>query len=147
MPRKRPKSLDTDVARNLWKLEHWAYMRCDQWKRSYRYTLINEFRVHITEAKNAYIQAFDMLARFKREKAVPYSKAYGELSIVESNMDHMIADQFCIMSEKEWAQAAEMIEDIRVGLSRLTSSLTKSVGGSELPIFGEEGVSADYKDA
>jgi hypothetical protein len=62
-------------------------------------------------------------------------------------MDHMIADQFCIMSEKEWAQAAEMIDDIRVGLSRLTSSLTKSVGGSELPIFGEEGVSADYKDA
>ena len=122
-------------------------MRCDQWKKSYRYTLINEFRVHITEAKNAYFTGYDMLMRYRSDKAVLFSRAYAELTIVESNMDHMIADQFCIMSEKEWAQAAQMIDDIRVGLSRLLSSLTKGVGGSELPNFGTEGVSADYKDA
>ena len=104
-------------------------MRCDQWKKSYRYTLINEFRVHITEAKNAYLTGYDMLMRYRSDKAVLFSRAYAELTIVESNMDHMIADQFCIMSEKEWAQAAQMIDDIRVGLSGLLSSLTKGVGG------------------
>lgn len=76
-----------------------------------------------------------------------YNIALAELSIVESNMDIMIMDGFCVMSEKEWAECAEMIYDIRVGLSRLINSLAKSAGGSEPLDFGIEGASAGCKDA
>ena len=50
MPRKRPKSLDAPVVVQIRKLEAWAYINADGWKKSYRYTLVNEFRSHITAA-------------------------------------------------------------------------------------------------
>lgn len=104
MPRKRPKSLETDVYRKLWQLEHYAYVRCHLWKKSYRFTLIDEFRQHITAAKNAYILGYEILLRYRNEKVKCYNTALGELSTVESDMDHMIADDIGIMSEKELKQ-------------------------------------------
>jgi hypothetical protein len=91
MPRKRPKSLETDVYRKLWQLEHYAYVRCHLWKKSYRFTLIDEFRQHITAAKYAYILGYEILLRYRNEKVKCYNAALGELSTVESNMDHMTA--------------------------------------------------------
>lgn len=128
-------------------LEAWAYLRCDQWKRSYRYTLVNEFRTHITEAKNAIIRGYELQNRYSDEKVYHYRTALAELAIVESNADIMIMDNFCIMSEKEWSQAAQQMDDIRIGLSRLVNSLTKGVGGSEPLNFGTAGDSTDHKDA
>ena len=128
-------------------LEAWAYMRCDKWKKTYRYTLVNAFRSHITAAKNTVIRAFELSNRYRDEKGYLYSVAIGELSIVESNMDIMIMDQFCVMSEKEWAEAAKQIDDIRVALSRLLNSLSKGTSGSESPNFGTGSASAGHKDA
>ena len=147
MLRKRPKSLDAPVVNATIRLEAWAYKRCDQWKRSYRYTLVNEFRQHITTAKNDIITAFELHNSLRREKLQHYSHALTELSIVESNMDIMICDDFNVMSEKEWADCAMQIDNIRGGLTRLISSLIKSASGSEFPNFGTESASADYKDA
>lgn len=130
----------------LRQLEAWSYLRCDQWKKTYRYTLVNEFRTHITEAKNAVIRAFELQNKFREEKGYLYGLAVDELSIVESNMDIMIMNEFAIMSEKEWAQAAAMIDTIRVGLAKLINSLNR-VSGSEFPNLGTESASADYKDA
>ena len=124
----------------------WAYKRCDQWKRSYRYTLVNEFRQHITTAKNETIVAFELQARLRQEKLYHYNRALSEYSIVESNMDIMIHDDFNVMSEKEWAECAAQIDGIRGGLSRLINSLTKSDSGSEFPNLGTERESTDYKD-
>ena len=56
MPRKRPKSLETDVYRKLWQLEHYAYVRGHLWKKSYRYTLIDDFRQHFTVANKEKIR-------------------------------------------------------------------------------------------
>lgn len=147
MPRKRPPCLDAPVVVDLRGLEKWAYLRCDEWKKAYRYTLINEFRCHITAAKNAVISAFELHSRMQREKANLYSAALGELAIVESNMDLMIDQEFNIMSGKQWSEAAKMIDNIRIALKRLMSSLGKGTSGSEPAIFGEQGVSAGYKDA
>lgn len=147
MPRKRPKSLDAPVTTQVKRLEAWAYLRGDQWKRTYRFTLVNEFRIHITEAKNAIIHGLDTQNRYKEEKIYYFRKAIAELSIVESNMDIMIMDSFCIMSERDWSQAAAQIDDIRIAVSKLVNSLTHGVGGSESPNFGTEGESTDHKDA
>lgn len=146
MPRKRPKSLDAPVVMTARRLEAWAYLRCDQWKKQYRYTLVNDFRSHITAAKNELIRGFELHNRFKGEKLYHYNLAQTELALTESCMDIMIMDEFCIMSEKEWAQAAMQIDEIRMGLSRLANSLTKGVGGSESSNCGTESVSANYKD-
>jgi hypothetical protein len=146
MPRKRPKSLDAPVVMQARRLEAWAYLRCDQWKKQYRYTLVNDFRCHITAAKNEIIRAFELPNRFKNEKLYHYSQSQVELALTESCMDIMIMDEFGIMNEKEWAQAAIQIDDIRMGLSRLASSLTKGVGGSESPELAMGSVSANYKD-
>ena len=147
MLHKRPKSLDAPIVHQAIQLEMWAYKRCDQWKRSYRYTLVNEYRQHITAAKNEIITSFEMHARLRNEKLYHYNRAVTELSIVESNMDIMIHDDFTVMSEKEWAECAALIDGIRGGLSRLINSLVKSDSGSEFPNFGTESASTDYKDA
>ena len=62
-------------------------------------------------------------------------------------MDIMIYDDFNVMSEKEWAECAALIDGIRGGLSRLISSLLKSDSGTDFPNFGTESVTTDYKDA
>ena len=148
MPRKRPKSLETEVYRKLLQLEHYAYVRGHMWKKSYRYTLIDEFRQHITAAKNAYILGYETLLRFRNEKTKCYNAAIAELSDVESNMDHMIADDIGIMSEKDWANAAILIDSIRVELAKLINSLNaKGTGGSESLDFGTGSESAGNKDA
>lgn len=134
--------------RQLWELEHKAYVRAHLWKKTYRYTLIDEYRQHITFAKNAYITGFEILIRCKEEKVRCYKASIGELSIVESNMDHMIANDIGIMSEKEWAENAILIDSIRVGLARLINSLNANgTGGSESLDFGTESASAGNKDA
>lgn len=125
----------------------WAYKRCDQWKRKYRYTLVNEFRLHITAAKNEIITGFELHAKLRNEKLYHYNRAFTELSIVESNMDIMIYDDFNVMSEKEWAECAALIDGIRIGLSRLINSLIKCDSGSDFPNFGTGSASTDYKDA
>ena len=77
-----------------------------------------------------------------------YKASIGELSIVESNMDHMMANDIGIMSEKEWAENAILIDSIRVGLARLINSLNANgTGGSESLNFGTESASAGNKDA
>lgn len=132
----------------MWQLEHYAYVRATAWKKTYKYTLIDEFRQHITYAKNAYITGFEMLNRFRDDKSRCYKAAIGELSIVESNMEHMMADDIGIMSEKDWAQAAIIIDSIRVELAKLINSLNAhGAGGSESLNFGTESASAGNKDA
>lgn len=148
MPRKRPKSLETEVYRKFRELEHWAYVNGVRWKKTFKYDLIKEFREHITLAKDAYIKGYEKLGRYSVEKAKCFRGAYEELAIVESNMDHMIAPDICVMSDKEWAQAASMIDDIRIALTRFTNSLNaKGIGGSDCPDCGMGRETADYKDA
>ena len=57
------------------RLEVWAYVRCDQWKRTYRHTLVNDFRKHITDAKNEIIRAFELPNKMRNEKAYHYNAA------------------------------------------------------------------------
>lgn len=147
MVNNRPKSLDAPIVRQMICLEAKAYLRCDQWRAKYRYTLINEFRQSITRAKNEVITAFELHGKFREEKLYHYSLAQSALTITESNMDIMIMNDFGVISEKEWAEFAAMIYDIRGGLSRLVKSLAKSAGGSESPELAMGSASASYKDA
>ncbi len=149
MPRIRPKSLDTEVYQKLWRLEHWAYVNVSKLKKTYRYSLVEEFRQHITFAKNAYITGYELLGRYREDKVRCFKAAIGELSIVESNMDHMVVSDLGIMSDKMWAEAAMQIDSIRVELSKLVNSLNvnKGAGGSESLNLGTGRDSAGHKDA
>lgn len=142
MLHKRPKALDAPIVNQLIRMEAKAYVRADQWRKKYRYTLVTEFRQHITIAKNETIVAFELQARYREEKLYHYNRALAELTMVEANMDVMIMDEIGVMSEKEWAEFAQQIYGIRDGLSRLISSLAKSAGGSESLNLGTESVSA-----
>lgn len=146
MPRKRPKSLDAPVVMQARRLEAWAYIRADEWKRKYRYTLIQEFRQCISRVKDSIIEGFELPNRYRNAKAERYTFAQIELAKAEGKMDLMVSPDFGVMNDKEWAQAAIMMDDIRTGLSRLVNSLNKGVGGSGSPDFGTGSVSADYKD-
>ena len=127
-------------------LERWAYIRADEWKKSYRYTLVNDFRTHISEAKCAIIKAFELPNKFKEQKLYLYSMAQGELSIIESDMDIMICDEVNVMSEKEWSRCEVMIEEIRVSLSKIQNSL-RNTSGSDSPDCGMGSVPTNHKDA
>lgn len=86
--------------------------------------------------------------RYKEEKVQCFSATMGELSIVESNMDHMAAADLNIMSAKTWSEAASQIDSIRIELRKLINSLSaRSAGGSASLNFGTTGDSAGHKDA
>ena len=97
--RSRPRALDTEVVAQVLKLEAWAYLRGEAWKKYYRHSLIEEFRKSIT------------------------SYAHSDLTEAESHMDLMIQPEFNIMSEKEWCHAAQLMDEIRVALHKLINSL------------------------
>lgn len=146
MPRKRPKSLDAPVVMEARRLEAWAYCRADEWKRKYRYTLVQEFRTCISRAKDFIIEGFELPNRYRTAKMERYTAAQLELAKAEGKMDLMVADEIGVMSAKEWSECAIRLDEIRAGLSRLVNSLNKGVGGSESLNCGTGSVSADYKD-
>ena len=115
--RKRPKSLETKVYQKLWNLEHLSYTRADSWKKSYRYTLINEFREHITFAKNSYMDHMVM----------------GDIGIVNKKEWSQIAG----LIDSIRVELTKLINSL----------IAKGAGGSESLDFGIESVSAGNKDA
>lgn len=148
MPRKRPRSLDSKVVMQARELEKWVYIRGEQWKKKFRYSLVDEYRKCISKSKDEIITAFEMPNRWRARKQEHYAQAAIELAKAESRMDLMLMPEIGVMSDKEWAQAAAMIDDIRIALTRLTNSLNaKGIGGSDCPDCGMERETADYKDA
>lgn len=129
-------------------LEKWVYIRGEQWKKKFRYSLVDEYRKCISKSKDEIITAFEMPNRWRARKQEHYTEAAIELAKAESRMDLMLMPEIGVMSDKEWAQAAAMIDDIRIALTRLTNSLNaKGIGGSDCPDCGMERETADYKDA
>lgn len=129
-------------------LEKWVYIRGEEWKKKFRYSLVNEYRCCISRCKDEIITAFELPLRFREDKRNHYIAAQIELAKAEARMDLMIMPEIGVMSDKEWAQAAMLIDDIRVMLSRLVNSLcSKGVGGSDFPECAMESETADYKDA
>lgn len=129
-------------------LEKWVYIRGEQWKKKFRYSLVDEYRKCISKSKDEIITAFEMPNRWRARKQEHYAQAAIELAKAESRMDLMLMPEIGVMSDKEWAQAAAMIDDIRIALTRLTNSLNaKGIGGSDCPDCGMERETADYKDA
>ena len=121
--RSRPRALDTEVVAQVLKLEAWAYLRGEAWKKQYRHTLIEEFRKSITSAKKHAVKALDLPMALKEQKYKNFCYAHADLTEAESHMDLMIQPEFNIMSEKEWCHAAELIDEIRVALHKLINSL------------------------
>ena len=146
MPRKRPKSLDSQIVMKARELEKWVYIRGSEWKKKFRYSLVEEYRQSTSRCKDEIITGFELPKRYSEQKKIHYISAQIELVKAESRMDLMIAPEICIMSDKEWAQAAILIDDIRIGLSRLVNSLMQGVGVSEPRDFGNEGENANHKD-
>ena len=70
----------------------WAYVRCDQWKRTYRHTLVNDFRKHITDAKNEIIRA-DIIIKNKQQFApvIKLQTAYDILRNADMNPDVVVS--------------------------------------------------------
>lgn len=129
-------------------LEKWVYIRGEQWKKKFRYSLVDEYRKCISKSKDEIITAFEIPNRWRARKQEHYAQAAIELAKAESRMDLMLMPEIGVMSDKEWAQAAAMIDDIRIALTRLTNSLNaKGIGGSDCPDCGMERETADYKDA
>ena len=120
--RSRPRALDTEVVAQVLKLEAWAYLRGEAWKKYYRHSLIEEFRKSITSAKKHAVKAYlPMTLKEKKHKYFCY--AHSDLTEAESHMDLMIQPEFNIMSEKEWCHAAQLMDEIRVALHKLINSL------------------------
>ena len=78
--RSRPRALDTEVVAQVLKLEAWAYLRGEAWKKYYRHSLIEEFRKSITSAKKHAVKALDLPMTLK-EKKHKYFSCHNDISI------------------------------------------------------------------
>jgi len=141
MPRQRPKSIDAEVTKKLIAFEAYVYKRAENWKKLYRYTLIDEFRRHITSARLNTVAGLDYRMRYRSKKSTCFEDALVDLTLAESSMELMIQDEINIMSAAEWSECAARIDEVRINLSRLLSSLKAS--GSESPNCGTETASAE----
>ena len=71
-------------------LEKWVYIRGEQWKKKFRYSLVDEYRKCISKSKDEIITAFEMPNRWRARKQEHYAQAAIELAKAESRMDLML---------------------------------------------------------
>lgn len=124
----RPKNkvLDTEVIRLCRQMERMGYEFYDKWKKSYRYTLVSDFRQDLREIRVNIIKAYTTDKRLPAGKLYYYGKAKGALANAECDMEHMVGNPVNAMSYSQWADFAEIMDKVSGMVDKLVSTLEKS---------------------
>ena len=133
----RPKNkvLDTEVIRLCRKMEDKGYELYDLWKKSYRYTLITDFKNDLRDIRVNIIKAYTTDKRLPAGKLYYYGKAKAALSNMECDMEHMVGGNINIMSYSQWAEFAEIMDKISGMVEKLVNTLEKNTDLQNIQFF------------
>lgn len=81
-------------------------------EKSYRYTLVSDFRQDLREIRVNIIKAYTTDKRLPAGKLYYYGKAKGTLANAECDMEHMVGNPVNIMSYSQWADFAEIMDKV-----------------------------------
>lgn len=133
----RPKNkvLDTEVIRLCRKMEDAGYALYDLWKKSYRYTLVSDFRSDLREIRVNIIKAYTTDKRLPAGKLYYYGKAKAALANMECDMEHMVGGNINIMSYSQWAEFAENMDKVSGMVEKLVNTLEKNSNLQNIQFF------------
>lgn len=123
---RKNKVLDTEVVKLCKKLEIKTYELIDKWKKIYRYTLIESFRRHVENLREATICALRHDKNDKKQKLIYYNLSLESLDNIEYLLEIMVGPQFQIISNAQYSDLAIIIDDIGIMIDRLIHSLQKN---------------------
>lgn len=129
--RRKNKVLETEVVRQCKELETRTYKLIDQWKKQYKYTLIESFRQHVENLRESTICGLRHDKTDKKQKLAYYNLSLCSLDNIEYLLEMMVGNSFQIMSNKQYADFAIIIDDIGIMIDRLIHSLNKSFSNDD----------------
>lgn len=129
--RRKNKVLETDIVKLCHRLELLTYTLIDKWKKQYRYNLIESFRRHVENLRESTICGLRHDKNDKVQKLAYYNLSLCSLDNIEYLLELMVSNNFQIISNKEYANFAIIIDDIGIMVDRLIHSLNKSVSKNE----------------
>lgn len=124
--KRKNKVLDTEIVKTCKRLEILTYRLIDKWKRQYRYTLVDEFRKHVENLREATICALRSNKNNVNQKLAYYDLSLCSLDNIEYLLEIMVSGSFNIISNNEYADFAIMVDDIGIMVDRLIRSLKNS---------------------
>ena len=143
--RRKNKVLATDIVKQCFKLEMLTYSLIDKWKKQYKYTLIESFRKHVENLREAVICALRCRKQDKERKLYFYDLAMCSMDNIEYLLELMVSGSFNIISNKQYADFAIIIDDIGIMIDRLTRFLCKEPETVEKTAQGIHGNGSDFQ--
>lgn len=129
--RRKNKVLDTEVVRLCRRLEVITYELIDKWKKCYRYNLIESFRKHVENLRESTICALRCDKSKPNEKLIYYDLSLCSLDNIEYLLEIMVSPNFNIISNKQYADFAIIIDDIGIMVDRLIRYINKNIKTAE----------------
>lgn len=125
--RRKNKVLDTEVVRLCRNMEVLTYSLMDKWKKQYKFTLIDSFRRHVENLRESTICALRCSKSNVQQKFNFYDLSLQSLDNIEYLLEIMVSGNFNVISNKQYADFAILIDDIGIMIDRLIRSLSKSI--------------------
>lgn len=123
LDRKVDKVLDTEIIKEIRKMERAVRKFALMWKKTYRYTDIEDFRKEVKAARMNIIKAFTMDKHMYMGKLYYYGLAKGNICNIECDMEDLASKEMNVMSDKQWAELAIYLDTVNEMLDKLVSSL------------------------
>jgi hypothetical protein len=119
------KVLSTDIVKQCFNLELLTYNLIDNWKKKYKYTLIEDLRKHVKELRECVICALRRDKNQIKEKLFYYDMSLYCLDNIEYLLEMMTQSSINVISNKQYADFAILVDDIGKSVDRLMHSLNK----------------------
>ena len=122
---RKNKVLETEIVVLCKRLESMTYELMDVWKKQFKYTLIENFRRHVENLRESTICGLRHDKSDKKTKLAYYNLSLCSLDNIEYLLEMMVSNNFQIISNKQYADFAIIIDGIGTMTDRLIHSLVK----------------------
>lgn len=123
--KRRNKVLDTEIVKLCFKLEIITYKLMDLWKKRYKYTLTESFRRQVENLRESTVCALRYDKTYVQQKKDFYNLANSSLDNIEYMLEMMVSNELQIITNKQYAEIAEIVDEIGNMVDRLAHSLDK----------------------
>ena len=124
---RKNKVLDTSIVHLCFRLELVAYTLMRIWKKEFKHTLIESFRKHVENLREATITALRIDQDNPAEKKRYYNLAAASLDNIEFMLELMVTNQLNIISNRHYSQIALILDEIGNSIDKLTHALDKQI--------------------
>lgn len=123
---RKNKVLETEVVKECRNLEVLTYALINKWKKTYRYTLTESFRRYVSNLRECVISGLRTDKTAPKVKMFYYDNGLCNLDNIEYLLEIMVSNSFNIISDKQFADFAILVDKIGGMIDKLMRSLKKN---------------------